>query len=75
MALPRPIITVYDDGRVAHATTKQRAVQAAAKRLLAGDYWHAHVSENGKEVATLTYMGHSRGKDNIVITLHRRYWK
>lgn len=75
MAMPRPIRTTYDDGRIAHSTTKQRAVQSAAKRLLAGDYWHAIVLENDKEVATLTYMGHDRNKDNIVITLSRRYWK
>lgn len=72
MALPRPIHTIYEDGSVGRSTTKQRAVQQAARRLLSGDHWHAYVYEHSnKRVAELVCVD---GK-TITIHLSRRYWK
>lgn len=70
MAKSRPITTSYDNEHVAHSTTKMRAVQAAARRVLAGDYWHAIVEEDGKEVARI-----ASHKSQVFISLSKRYWK
>lgn len=64
----RPVITVYDTGRVARSTTPQAAVQAASRRLLRGDYWHATVLRQGRTVATLACV-----QDTIHITLNKGY--
>lgn len=71
MANPRPIKTVYDDGRVARSTNKEAAVRAAAQRLIKGDYWYATVVDEGeKELAVL--VAHRR---EITITFKRGYFK
>lgn len=54
MANSRPITTEYAGAdRLAHATTKERAVRAAAIRLIKGDYSRAVVMDGKRKVATL----------------------
>lgn len=71
----RPIKTYYGGSdRVAHATTPERAVRAAAIRLIKEDYTYAEVrSERGKLIATLRNT--RRAGHLIMIHIPRRNWK
>lgn len=71
MALPRPIVIEYAGAdKLAHATTAERAVRAAATRLIAGDYKAADVYRDGKLVASVRAMNYS-----ITIQFYKRKWK
>lgn len=72
MANTRPITTEYmGSDRVAHSSTRERAVRAAAIRLIKGDYEAANVyDERGKVVARLVAMKYS-----MTITFTKRSWK
>lgn len=71
MSNPRPITTEYAGAdRLAHATTRERAVRAAAIRLIKGDYKAANVYDDKKLVAHLV-----KGSYSITITFMKRNWK
>lgn len=71
MANPRPIVTEYAGAdRVAHSSTPERAVRAAAIRLIKGDYKAADVYNDGKRIASLHSMKYS-----ITIQFYKRNWK
>ena len=71
MANTRPIVIEYAGAdRLAHATTRERAVRAAAIRLIKGDYKRADVYDGKKLVAKLnTY------STALQIIFMRRNWK
>ena len=71
MAAPRPIITEYAGAdKLAHASTPERAVRAAATRLIKGDYKAADVYRDGKRIARL-----ETNRYSIIIQFYKRNWK